>query len=237
MKNHLAIIIARGGSKRLPGKNIVNFFDKPLIAWTIEAAIISNKFEKVLVSTDDEIIAKVAIKYGAEVPFLRINGADDFTPSSEASIIALEQAENYWKTKFEFVSQLMPNCPLRDHVDIIKSIDNFINTRASSQISCFSYDWMNPWWAFKIREDNRSEKLFPNALRSRSQDLPKLYCPTGAIWTSKSSILKSEKTFYSKKHSFFPINSISAIDIDDENDLNMAKAFYLIKNKYYENFC
>src|SRR5690606_22090036 len=92
----IAIIPARGGSKRLPKKNILDFKGKPMIAWTIEAAISSELFDKVIVSTDTEEIKEISIQYGAEVPFLRQNTGDDFSPVSLATIEALNQAEKYF---------------------------------------------------------------------------------------------------------------------------------------------
>jgi CMP-N-acetylneuraminic acid synthetase len=91
---HIAIILARGGSKRLPRKNILDFHGKPLLAWTVEAALHSGKFDRVLVSTDDREIADIARSFGAEVPFLRKIAAGDHASSSEATLAALQQAED-----------------------------------------------------------------------------------------------------------------------------------------------
>ncbi|NDA72499.1 MAG: hypothetical protein EBX69_03485, partial [Betaproteobacteria bacterium] len=95
-KNRIAIIPARGGSKRLPRKNIMAFNGKPMITWTIEAALKSEMFSKVLVSTDDDEIRQVSIEAGAEVPFLRQVAFDDHATSSEATLAALYQAEQHW---------------------------------------------------------------------------------------------------------------------------------------------
>tara|TARA_B100000242_G_C42927970_1_gene430357 strand:+ start:126 stop:821 length:696 start_codon:yes stop_codon:yes gene_type:complete len=222
---NIAIILARGGSKRIPFKNIIEFGGKPMIAWTIEAALSSKMFEKVLVSTDNEDIKNISIKFGAEVPFLRTDAFDDITSSSEATLFALNQAEKYWNTTFNTVTQLMANCPLRNFSDIRNSIDSFYKLKRSSQISCFKFGWMNPWWSLKKTSEGNYEPLFPNSLSQRSQDLPELYCPTGAIWVSKVDYLRTYKTFYSIGHTFEEINWKSAIDIDDYNDLNMAKTF------------
>lgn len=224
-KKNIAIILARGGSKRIPRKNIIEFGGKPMIAWTIEAALHSQRFEKVLVSTDDEEIKNISIKFGAEVPFLREEAADDLTSSSKATLFALNQAETYWGQSFETVTQLMSNCPLRNTYDIIHSIDAFKNSNRTSQISCFKFGWMNPWWALKKASDGQYNPLFPDSLSQRSQDLPELYCPTGAIWISKAKYLRTYQTFYSKGHVFEEINWKSAIDIDDFDDLKMAQIF------------
>ena len=127
MTHNIAIIPARGGSKRIPKKNIIDFDGKPMIAWTIEAAKKSNMFTKVLVSTDCEDIANVSRDFGAEVPFLRQSFADDNSPVSLATISALKDAEDYWKIDFDCVAQLMPNCPLRSDKDIVSALNIFKN--------------------------------------------------------------------------------------------------------------
>jgi CMP-N-acetylneuraminic acid synthetase len=226
---HIAIILARGGSKRLPRKNILDFHGKPLIAWTIEAALQSAQYQRVLVSTDDPEIAEIGRFFGAEVPFLRDGAADDVTPSSEATLLALKQAEQHWGEQFDAVSQLMANCPLRDAYDITAAVQNFVSQGAESQISSFRFGWMNPWWAVRLDEQGSPDYLFPKARVARSQDLPPLYCPSGAIWIACSSVLNLERTFYSPNHIFHPLSWMSAMDIDDAEDLEMAKACFSLK--------
>lgn len=227
----IAIIPARGGSKRLPRKNILDFFGKPMIAWTIEAAINSGSFDRILVSTDDKEIAQVARDYGADVPFLRPAAADDISPISEATLIALEQAENHWGQKFNTVVQLMANCPIREGQEILAAMLAFRESGASFQISCFQFGWMNPWWAAKLDEVGRPEIMFPRAMGARSQDLERLYCPTGAIWIAEASALKREKTFYGRGHRYQPMRWSSAVDIDDAEDLEMASAVFAMKKR------
>ena len=224
VNKHIAIILARGGSKRLPNKNILDFHGKPMIAWTIEAAIESKEFSHVVVSTDSKEIAEISISYGAHVPFLRKTHADDHTPSSTATITALKQAEEYYEIKFNFVSQLMANCPLRSCNTIRRAIKNFYTHRYDTQITCFKFGFMNPWWAFSLSEDNIGKKIFPEAHTIRSQDLGELYCPTGAIWTARSKILQKCQTFYSDDHRYFPISWQEGLDIDDIADFNFARA-------------
>jgi N-acylneuraminate cytidylyltransferase len=226
---HIAIILARGGSKRLPGKNVLDFHGKPMLAWTIEAALQSAQYRQVLVSTDDPEIAEIARSFGAQVPFLRDSAADDITPSSEATLTALRQAEQHWGEQFDVVSQLMANCPLRDAGDITAAAQNFIERDAESQICSFRFGWMNPWWAAKLDAQGNPEYLFPEARVARSQDLPPLYCPSGAIWIARGPALKSAKTFYVPTHIFHSLNWMSAMDIDDVEDLEMAKACFEIK--------
>lgn len=222
----IAIIPARGGSKRIPRKNIVEFHGLPLIVWTIRAAIDSRLFSRVIVSTEDEEIAEVSRRYGAEAPFLRVSNSDDFTPVSCATIEALQQAEEYYGQEFETVVQLMANCPLRDAHDIQTAVSSYEAQEAEFQLSCFRYGWMNPWWAFSIDDNGRANHVFPEAFIQRSQDLPPLYCPTGAIWIANSRALRVAGTFYGPNHKFICLSWLSAVDIDDEADLAMAKACF-----------
>lgn len=222
----IAIIPARGGSKRIPDKNIINFHGKPMIAWTIEAARESQCFDRILVSTDDEKIAKVAIEYGAEVPFLRTSHADDYAPVSEATSAALKQAEGYWKEGYSLVVQLMANCPLRSAADVRQAVEQFTTNNRDFQISCFKYGWMNPWWAVQLDSYGQPERLFPETAEKRSQDLPELYCPTGAIWIAKAKKLIASQTYYGPSHVLEPIPWTSAVDIDDYDDLIFAKAVF-----------
>ena len=231
MKRNIAIIPARGGSKRIPGKNILDFNGRPMIAWTIDAALESGIFDKVLVSTDSEEIAEVGLSLGASVPFLRQGSADDNAPSSEATLGSLMQAEKYWNGCFDFIAQLMPNCPLRTALDIRKSFDSFYPSDSNFQISVFRFGWMNPWWAMKMDESGAPQPLFREALESRSQDLDPLYCPTGALWIAERASFVAAGTFYGPNYRLCELPWLSGVDIDDYDDLRMADAcFNLRKN-------
>ena len=220
----IAVIPARGGSKRIPGKNIIEFCGKPMIAWTIEAALESGCFSQVLVSTDDPEIARVARTWGADVPFLRSIHSDDHTPVSAATKAALEQATVHWQENYHTVVQLMANCPLRNAEDIRQAISAFEEKQRTFQISCFRYGWMNPWWAVTLDETGSPEQLFPEAAKQRSQDLPPLYCPTGAIWIARTKDFLEAGTFYGHGHQFESVAWQSAVDIDDYDDLAFASA-------------
>lgn len=222
---NIAVIPARGGSKRIPHKNIIEFCGKPMLAFTILAAQESKLFDRIIVSTDDEDIAKVAEQYGVEVPFFRNRHNDDYTPVSEATIFSVEQASMYYQEVYQNVIQLMANCPLRTADDILAAYRNFKKHDFDFQLSCFKFGWMNPWWAVKLKEDYTPYKLFDVSTNKRSQDLESLYCPTGAIWIAKAEKLKQYGTFYGKNYKMFPISVKSAIDIDDYDDLEMATYF------------
>lgn len=231
LSKNIAIILARGGSKRLPGKNVLSFHGKPMLAWSVIAAIESGEFARVVVSTDDDGIAEIGRRYGAEVPFLRSGAADDLASSSSATALALQQAEEHWGERYSCVAQLMANCPLRDATDIRDSMKAFAIKNSPSQLSCFRFGWMNPWWAFKLDETRRHEYLFPDAIKARSQDLPHLYCPSGALWIASASQFKEHGTFYMPGHTFYPLSWVSALDIDDAADLQMAQSAFLVKGE------
>jgi CMP-N-acetylneuraminic acid synthetase len=223
-KQAIAIIPARGGSKRIPGKNIHPLAGKPLIAYSIVAALESTLFHRVIVSTDNEEIADVARGWGAEVPFFRsaeISG--DITPVSAVTADALARVDPDGR-QYETVAQLMPNCPLRTAQDLVASHEQFKETGADSQISVVRYGWQNPWWAMR-RSSGTFElnPLFPTEMTARSQDLPELFCPTGAIWWGKASLIREQKTFHIPKRTGWEIPWERGIDIDTFDDLELAE--------------
>lgn len=221
-KKILAIIPARGGSKRIPKKNIIDFHGKPMIAWTIEAAIKSACFDEILVSTDDNEITEIAKKYGASVPFLRELNKDDYSTVSDVVI----SEKNRLNQKYDVIVMLMPNCPIRNEFDISSSLNNFIDNKRDFQISSFKYGFMNPYWAHKIDNKGKGVPIFKDAVSSRSQDLSDLYCPTGAIWIAKDKSLEISKSFYGTGFIMEPINWKNALDIDDYEDLELAEMIF-----------
>ncbi|UWQ95892.1 acylneuraminate cytidylyltransferase family protein [Rhodobacteraceae bacterium M385] len=228
MVSNIAIIPARGGSKRIPRKNIISFQNRPMIGWTIEAALQSGVFERVVVSTDDAEIAEISLAEGADVPFLREVHADDQSPVSDAVISALKQAETHYGTRFETVTQLMANCPLRGGREIHAAWENFQGGAHRFQISAFEFGWMNPWWAARIKPDGQPDWMFTKERQSRSQDLERLYCPTGAIWIADSEALTDYGSFYGPGHVLCPMPWQAAVDIDDWHDFQMAEALALV---------
>lgn len=221
----LAVIPARGGSKRLPGKNIRPLQGRPAIAYSIDAAVQSGLFARVVVSTDSETIAEIALRYGADVPFLRAAEiADDQAPVSLATVDALERLDAAGGT-FSRVAQLMPNCPLRDAADVRASFQQFAETGARAQLSVARYGWQPPWWAMRRAEDFALVPLFAQAVSARSQDLPVVFCPTGAIWWARADVLRAARTFHVEGRTGWEIAPAHGIDIDTEEDWQLAEAF------------
>ncbi len=222
----IAIIPARGGSKRIPGKNVKHLAGEPIIAYTIAAARESGLFERVVVSTDNQEIAQVALKCGAEVPFLRDEElANDVTPVSSATVDALLRLDPSGD-EFASVAQLMANCPLRTAADVSDSYRQFQTTGAGSQISVVRYGWQNPWWAMRQNERHELEPIFKDQIKMNSQDLPNLFCPTGAIWWARTEVLRRTKTFHVDQRTGWEIPWQRGIDIDTYEDWAMAEVLF-----------
>jgi pseudaminic acid cytidylyltransferase len=219
----IAIIPARGGSKRIPGKNIRCLAGKPIIAYTISAAVESGLFDRVIVSTDSDEIAQIARQFGAEVPFLREERlSDDVTPVSSATLDALLRLDPAGD-RYESVAQLMANCPLRTSTDVVESYRQFRAGGADSQISVVRYGWQNPWWAMRRNEHLQLDPIFKEQIGARSQDLPDLFCPTGAIWWARSEVLRRTHTFHIENRTGWEIPWRRGIDIDTVEDWEMAE--------------
>ena len=225
MKNILAVIPARAGSKRIPRKNITVLAGKPMIAWTIEAALSSGIFKDVLVSTDSEEIAALGRQLGAAAPFLRnAEDAGDYASIHISTLKALIRMEEYRRKNYDVVVQLMPNCPCRTKEDILNSWSHFTSSKNDFQISISKFGWMNPWWALKLEKYTITPKpLFPIEFKKRSQDLEELYCPTGAIWIAAANLFKRDRTFYGRGYKAFALNWQSAVDIDNPDDFQLAE--------------
>lgn len=204
---------------------------RPLLAFTVEAAIGSDLFSRVVVSTDDEEIAEVAVRHGAEVPFLRsADLADDHVPVSAATADTLRRLDPAGDV-IAAVCQLMPNCPLRTAEDIVASHRQFAETGADSQLSVSRFGWQNPWWAMRRDETFGLTPLFAQRLSERSQDLEQLYCPTGAVWWAKAEVLRHTDTFYIPERTGWEIAWTHAVDIDDEHDWLLAEALMEISRR------
>lgn len=199
------------------------FLGRPLLNYTIDAALGAGRFDRVVVSTDDDEIAEAARERGVAVPFLRADHADDHAPVSAATIAALRQARAHFGERYDTVAQLMPNCPLRGAALTARAMDHFAAVDAAFLISAFRFGWMNPWWAATLDPDGRPTSLFGEARRRRSQDLPPLFCPSGAIWIADADALEAAGSFYGEGHIFWEIDWESAVDIDDEADLRFAE--------------
>ena len=228
-KKILALIPARGGSKGLPRKNIKPLLGKPLIAWTVEQAKNSKYIDKVVVSTDDEEIAEISKKYGAEVPFLRPKElARDDSPTIDAIIHAINWFEERGEF-FDILILLQPTSPLRTTEDIDNAIELFLNNKDALSLISVKENEHPPFWSLEIENKFLKPLFGEEYFKKRRQELPKSYMPNGAIFISYVDILKKYKTFYTPKTIAYIMPPERSIDIDNEFDFLLAE--FILKNK------
>ena len=219
----LGLILARGGSKGIPGKNIKDLAGKPLIAYTIEAAKKSKYIDRVVVSTDDEEIARVSREYGAEIPFMRpAEYARDNTTSNETILHALnwfEKNENY---RPEYFTLLQPTSPFRSQTDIDNSFERLFDKEASFLVSlCETTE--NPYWMKTINNNGMINSFIDNKKIRRRQDLPELYILNGAIYIAKREEYLKKEDFINEDTLGYIMSKENSIDIDEPMDLKFAR--------------
>lgn len=227
-KKILAIIPARGGSKRLPHKNILKLKDKPLIAWSIESAKNSKYIDKLILSSDDEKIIDVAKKFGCEVPFVRPKElAQDETRSIDVVLHALKTL----KESYDYVILLQPTSPLRTTQDIDEAIELCFEKKATSIIGVCEMEH-SPLWANTLDETMSMENFLDDRYNnSRSQDLPTFYRINGAFYMSKVESVLKDETFFVKENIFaFLMSQEHSVDIDTKLDFVVAEA--VLKGSY-----
>jgi len=231
-KTVLAIIPARGGSKGIPRKNIKILAGKPLIAWTIEEAKKSNYIDKIIISTDDNEIAKVSSKYGAEVPFIRpALLAKDETATNEVILHAIKWLEKNQNIKLDVLILLQPTSPLRNICQIDSAIERFVSDIYTNCLVSVKEVEENPYW-MKIIDDSSYLKNFitKHINYIRRQDLPKMYVLNGAIYIMEVSDFLGYKSFDVDNTIPFIMDTISSIDIDSEIDFKLAE--FLLEKGY-----
>lgn len=219
----LAIIPARGGSKGVPKKNIKDLNGKPLISYTIKAAIDSKIFEKVIVSTDSKEIADVAIFYGAEVPFLRpkeISG--DLTSSDDVIIHALSYMQQQG-IQYNEVCKLQVTSPLRNSEHLREAYNLFHEKNADFLVSVCECEH-SPLWSGIIGADLRLDNFISDEVkRSCRQDLPTYYRLNGAIYMGKVKQFNINKSFLGKNCIAYVMEQSDSIDIDSQLDFTLAE--------------
>jgi len=184
MARSIAIIPARGGSKRIPKKNIKDFFGKPLIAYSIQVALESKLFDKIVVTTDDEEIATIAKKYGAEVPFLRPKElSDDFTGTNDVTKHALEWLKSKGEV-FDFACTIYATAPLLKSKYLIQGYNALKNSTAINAFSATSMPFPIQR-TFKVNDKGRCEMFTPEHYMTRSQDLEEAYQDAGQFYWTK----------------------------------------------------
>ncbi len=228
----LAIIPARGGSKGIPGKNIKLLCGKPLIVYTIEAAVTAKSIDQIILSTDDPEIAKIASKYDVEIPFMRPKElAQDNSLAIDNYIYTIERLNREFNCNYEEFVVLLPTVPLRTSEDIDKAVELFSQKNAKSVISCTTLH--HPLeWIFSINDDGiiqRNKEIDIKKMMNR-QESKHVYIPNGAVYVFKYSLLKEKNSYYSDETYAYVMPPERSVDIDTEIDFKFAE--YLIGQRF-----
>lgn len=228
MKN-LAIIPARGGSKRIPRKNVKSFLGKPMLAYSIEAALATGLFDEVMVSTDDEEIAEVARMYGAKVPFMR--SAETSNDNATMEDVIEEVILKYLKVgqAYDNFCCLLATAPFITSELLSESYHTYKESEGDSLVPCIRF-------SYPVQRCLRVKGSFlcmrePEYIHSRSQDLEPMYHDSGLFYWMKTDIFLEEKEIFCEKACLFEIEESKCQDIDTEEDWKIAEIKYKILNE------
>jgi N-acylneuraminate cytidylyltransferase len=220
----VAIILARGGSKRIPLKNIKLFLNKPIIAYSIDAALSSGLFNEVMVSTDNDQIATVAKQYGASIPFLRTaSTSSDFATTAEA----LMEVLNSYKEKgqvFDYACCLYPTAPFVSSEKLINAFDYLLKEKYYSVFPVMPFSY--PIWRSLKIENGKLQMNHPEYRDIRSQDLPLAYHDAGQFYFFNVDAFFAEQTLFSSNSGAIVIDETEGQDIDSFTDWTIAEMKY-----------
>lgn len=219
-KKFLAIIPARGGSKRLPGKNILALCGKPLISWSIEASLQSNYIDKTIITSDDNKILKIAQKYHVDLIKRPDILAQDHSSTFDSIVHALKNITE----KFDYIVLLQPTSPLRKSFQIDEAIELLLNKKADEIISVCLVE--HPiQWSSTLSDNIKMDDFIKQINTKRSQDLDDHYRLNGAIYIISIQKMLEEKSLFLPCNCYaYKMDRMSSIDIDEKIDLIMAEA-------------
>lgn len=229
--NKIAIIPARSGSKGLPHKNILNLYGKPLIVWSIEAALKSKEFDRVIISTDSKQYGKISMEYGAEVVYRNSNVSDDNASTYDVIIDLFSKID---LSNIDYFVLLQPTSPLRNEYHIRESIELFeknynnYDTLVSVTEAHKSSDLLRPI------DETLSLKYFNKDFSNYKRQKYKEYEPNGAIFISKINTYLKIKHFFGMQGIAYIMDRDNSIDIDGRNDFELAINLLTRKNKENE---
>lgn len=229
--SNIAIIPARGGSKRIPRKNIKDFLGKPIIAYSIEAAIKSNIFDEVMVSTDDEEIADVSRKYGAKVPFFRSKEmSDDYATTSQ---VLLEVIKEYHTRgmEFNYMACIYPTAPFIEADDLKKAFKIMEDRKPTMVMPVVSFSYP-PQRSYIIDSQGKAVFKYPQFLTARSQDLEKLYREVGQYYVYDIAKFVTMNARILDDIIPIVIDERQAQDIDTDEDWKMAELKYKLVHPF-----
>ena len=224
----LAIIPARAGSKRIPNKNIIDFFGKPMISYAIETALNSKLFDEVMVSTDSVQIAEIAKKFGAKVPFIRSrkNASDDAT-----TVDVINEVLNFYQNRgenYEYVCCIYPVTPLLTKQILISSFDLLLKRNSPVVLPAISYG--HPIQrAFYVDTENKIESLDYTSIQNKTQDFKRAFHDAGQFYWIETNYIQENSNLLSNDATIFELSELEAHDVDETVDLELLKIKY--KNK------
>ncbi len=221
-KSFLSIIPARGGSKRLPRKNILKILDKPLIAYSIEAGLNSKYIDKLIVSSDDDEILSISKDYGAEIVKRPANLAEDTTTTFDTLKHVVENISE----EYEYIVLLQATSPLRKSSHIDEAIKLLEEKKADAIISVCEMEH-SPLWSNTLPSDNSMKLFLKDEIKNkRSQDLEKYYRLNGAIYICRTDKFLENKGFFLEENIYaYIMDRKDSIDIDEEIDFIIASEF------------
>ncbi len=218
-KTFLAIVPARGGSKRLPRKNVLDLMGKPLIVWSIEAALESRYIDSVVVTSDDSEILQIAKEFKANTVKRPKNLASD----TSSTFDAIEHTINNLK-RYDYIVLLQPTSPLRNANHINEAIELLISKKADAIVSVCKMEHSPLWSNTLPKDDSMQGFLRDEVLNKRSQDLETFYRLNGAIYICKTEKLLEQKSFFLKKRIYaYRMSRENSIDIDEKMDFKIAE--------------
>ena len=222
----IAIITARGGSKRIPRKNIKEFLGKPIIAYTIEAAIASNMFDQVMVSTDDDEIAEIAKKYGAQVPFMRSDKtSNDFATTADVLNEVIDEYKKLGES-FEYMCCLYPTAPFVTPDAIGQAMKILEDNGADTVLPVVKFSF--PPQRGVIMKDGYLTPKYPECMPMRSQDLEPMYHDAGQFYCMKVSSFVEQGRVVMDKTMPYMQDDMNVQDIDTPEDWAIAEVKYKV---------
>jgi CMP-N-acetylneuraminic acid synthetase len=229
----VAIIPARGGSKRLPRKNIVDFLGRPIIAFTIDAAVASGCFERVVVSTEDDEIAEVCSRLGAVVDRRSERLATDTVTLVEVCDEFLDREEAAGR-KWDVLACLYATAPLRTAEDIRGTVALIEPGRCGFAMAVTTYDHY-PHQALKFAADSGLTPMWPDLVERRTTELPRLRAGNGSTYVVDVTEFRRHRSFYGPNLRGFDMPASRSIDIDTQDDLDLARCFAQLGNRAGES--
>ncbi len=228
--SRLCIIPARGGSKRIPRKNIRDFLGKPIIAYSIEVALESGLFDEVMVSTDDDEIAEVAKKYGAEVPFTRTpENSDDHAGTNEVLSEVLTQYKIEFDLEFDHGCCIYPTSPMITIEKLKDGYQKLLDSGANTVMAAVKYGYPI-WRSFTQTETGFVKLLWPEHKLTRSQDMAPVFHDSGQwYWFDVKKFLTAPAPF--ENAVFIEVDELESQDIDTHMDWKMAELKFSLRNK------